>query len=170
MVAVGRRNVTKRMVFGLLLGAVLAGGLLCDISAWPENRFPVASNSEKMRYILFPTDPDGILQRAVIVDGQELFDGDRVEYYENNRGVAIDKKALSLLPPADPREMAQYIARLNVEIARWGDGTDYENVSYATAGDRIEVFLKFKRGKSTKYSYRIVREWLPIDAEIKIFM
>ena len=82
-----------------------------------------------MTYLLFPKkDHRNIINRAIIISGDELFSkNNKIFYYNGNDKLFIEKSKLTLSPDFVTPE---YINNLNTEIRNWKEETDYRKIEY----------------------------------------
>ena len=123
-----------------------------------ENRkVEMLPDDRRMTYILFPMDTSITLQRAIIINGTELYDNTPFEYYDGEDTFHIEREKMTLRPPEDESLLKTYIARLNEEILRWGDNTDWRSVYFRINSDigQVHVTLQQKSRKNFYYIYEI---------------
>ena len=115
---------------------------------------PLPFDSHRMTYLRFPKkDYCNIIDRAIIVSGDELFSkNNKIFYYNGNAKVFIEKSKLTLLPNF---ATSKYINNLNIEIRNWKKETDYRKVEYEKDIDEAILTITFKSGEKKRFLYKI---------------
>ena len=123
----------------------------------------VPPESRKMKYLLFPVKSyRNTLNRAIIVDGEELYSKGKIAYWVGNVEVTTGKSNFTLRADASPDEPVE---RLNAEIIKWGKETDYRRIEYSKENDRVLLTVVFKTGRKTFFRYKITGDHTVTDAE-----
>lgn len=128
----------------------------------------VPPESREMKYLLFPVKSyRNTLNRAIIVNGEELYSKDEIAYWAGNAEVSAGKTNFTLRADAPPTEPVE---RLNAEIIKWGKETDYRRIEYSKENDRVRLAVVFKNGRRTFFRYKITGDHTVTDAECGLAM
>lgn len=145
------------VIMAIDLGRTMTRGRTAEVP--PEHR--------QARYLLFPKSPDAGIARAIIVNGTELTGTDDIGYYDGEIEKHVARERLSLRPPPSPEELAQHIAALNAEIARWGKETDLKRIDFSLNGNRARLTEYLKNGKISRCTYEIRADGTPAAVTIR---
>ena len=148
----------KKISLLLISIIVISFILAIDIYKSVSNHSVLAGdfNDEHFMVLLFPVvkDSDLLLQRAYIVTLKEYGENVVGVYGKDGEEVKVDKESLSVFPP---ESVERLVRELNIEIVKWGEGTDWEavNYEYEIVGGVCTVSLKVqhKSGDYAVYGY-----------------
>ena len=123
----------------------------------------VPPESREMKFLLFPVKSyRNTLNRAIIVNGEELYSKGKIAYWAGNAEVTAGKSNFTLRADAPPTELVE---RLNAEIIKWGKETDYRRIEYSKENDRVRLAVVFKNGRRTFFRYKITGDHTVTDTE-----
>ena len=135
-----------------------------------DNKAVAEPQSKAMIYLLFPKNGNGILKRAIIVNGIELCGNGPFEYFEGNDAKRIPRDEMTLNPPASSEELEMYVSGLNGEITKWGEDTDWSQVHFLRSSNQMRVRLMLKSGKVIGSSYTVKYDLVPENCFVETVM
>lgn len=128
------------------------------MTVWEEGSDPREElNENEFRVLVFPAKgeniawPAGASRRAILVDLEELKQ-EKIGMWSDGGAslVEVPSASLTCVPPTDAADL---VARLNGEIAKWGDDTDWRWVKFdvvsSAIGTRATLSLKHRVGIPT---------------------
>ena len=155
-----------KKMFALLAAAAVVLLAGCGM----DNKAPAKPQSRAMTYLLFPKNRDGVLQRAILADGVELYGNAPFEYYEGNEVRKIARSEVTLMPPRSAEELKYYVSALNEEIAKWGENTEFEQVWFHSSPEQIHVRIRLKGGKTVGSFYTVKADLVPENCFVETVM
>jgi len=150
--------------------ALLAAAALFFAGCGMDNKAPAKPQSRAMTYLLFPKNRDGALQRAILVDGVELYGYAPFEYYEGNESRQIPRSEVTLTPPRSEEELKYYVSGLNCEIAKWGKNTEFEQVLFYSSPEHMHVRIRLKSGKTVGSFYTVKEDLVAENCFVETVM
>ena len=153
----------KVIVLSLSILGLIFIACLNSIYFFKDNKITRQPASQRMRYILFPINSSVTLQRAILINGKELYDDNIFfEYFDGENKLHIKKKEMTLQPPEE-NMLKKYIWKLNEEISKWGIATDFCSVDFHMHYDNgpVHIRLHCKGGKTLGFIYNIQESLTP---------